>query len=69
VYAFDPSLSIQMDTSLINNATLTIPWEDLRPGLAQIVLIEALDVSKLRRGFDHIEQVIDRWIEKRKVPA
>jgi hypothetical protein len=41
----------------------------LRPGLAQIVPIEVLDDSELRRGFDEIDQVIDRWIEKAKVPA
>ena len=41
----------------------------LRPGLAQIVPIEVLDDAELRRGFDQIDRVIDRWIEKRKVPA
>ena len=41
----------------------------LRPGLAQIVPDEVLDDSELRRGFDQIDEVIDRWIEKRKVPA
>ena len=41
----------------------------LRPGLAQIVPIEVLDDSELRRGFDQIDQVIDRWIDKNKVPA
>jgi hypothetical protein len=41
----------------------------LRPGLAQIVPIEVLDDAELRRGFDRIDRVIDRWIEKRKVPA
>ena len=41
----------------------------LRPGLAKIVPIEVLDDSKLRQGFDQIDQVIHRWIEKRKVPA
>ena len=41
----------------------------LRPGLAQILPIEVLDDSKLRQGFNQIDQVIDRWIEKRKVPA
>jgi hypothetical protein len=41
----------------------------LRPGLAQIVPIEVLDDTELRRGFDQIDRVIDRWIEKRKVPA
>jgi len=41
----------------------------LRLGLAQIVPIEVLDDSKLHQGFDQIDQVIDRWIEKTKVPA
>ena len=41
----------------------------LRPGLAQIIPEEALDDSELRRGFDQLDEVIDRWIEKRKVPA
>ena len=41
----------------------------LRPGLTQIVPIEVLDDDDLRRGFDQIDRVIDRWIEKRKVPA
>jgi hypothetical protein len=31
-YAFDPSLSVQLDTALINKATFKIPWEDLSPG-------------------------------------
>jgi hypothetical protein len=41
----------------------------LRPGLAQIVPIEVLDDSELRRGFDQIDATIDRWIAKAKVPA
>ena len=41
----------------------------LQPGLAQIVPIDVLDDSELRRGFDEIDQVIDRWIEKAKVPT
>ena len=41
----------------------------LRPGLAQIIPIEVLDDSEFRQSFDQIDQVIDRWIEKRKVPA
>ena len=41
----------------------------LRPGLAQILPIEVLDDSQLRQSFDQIDRVIDRWIEKRKVPA
>lgn len=31
-YAFDPSLSIKMDTAEINNIVYTVPWEDLKPG-------------------------------------
>jgi hypothetical protein len=27
-YAFDPSLSLKMDTALINEITYTVPWED-----------------------------------------
>ncbi len=30
-YAFDPSLSLQLDTSAINIATFKIKWEDLKP--------------------------------------
>jgi hypothetical protein len=41
----------------------------LRPGLAQIVPIEVLDDSELRRGFDQIDAAIERWIAKAKVPA
>ena len=40
----------------------------LRPGLAQIVPIEVLDASELRWGFDQVDQVADRWIEKKKIP-
>jgi hypothetical protein len=32
VYTFDPSLATQLETALINEAVLPIPWEDLKPG-------------------------------------
>ena len=32
VYAFDPSLNWQIDTAVINQMTLQVPWEDLEPG-------------------------------------
>jgi hypothetical protein len=32
VYAFDPSLSWRLDTAVINQMTLRVPWEDLTPG-------------------------------------
>src|SRR4051812_12589708 len=41
----------------------------LRPGLAQIVPEEALDDSVLRRGFDAFDEMLDHWIEQRRVPA
>jgi hypothetical protein len=34
-YAFDPSLSLKIDTALINDITYKIPWEDegeIKPG-------------------------------------
>src|SRR5580700_6211926 len=31
-YAFDPSLATQLDTALINEAVLRVPWEKLEPG-------------------------------------
>ena len=41
----------------------------LRPGLALIVPEEARDDSELRRGFDAFEEMLDHWIEQRRVPA
>jgi hypothetical protein len=32
VYAFDPSLDWQLDTAVINQLTLHVPWEELKPG-------------------------------------
>ena len=41
----------------------------LRPGLAQIIPEDARDDSELRRGFDQLDESIDRWIEREKIPA
>jgi len=41
----------------------------LRPGLALIMPQEAPDHSELRRALDHVDLVIDSWIQKRKVAA
>jgi hypothetical protein len=41
----------------------------LRPGLAQIIPEEALDDCDLRRSFDQLDETIERWIEREKVPA
>jgi hypothetical protein len=34
VYTYDPSLSTQLDTALVNQAVLCVPWEKLEPGPA-----------------------------------
>src|SRR6185503_12093708 len=31
-FAFDPSFNWQLDTAVINQITLQVPWEELRPG-------------------------------------
>src|SRR5690349_780597 len=31
-YAFDPSLSIKLDTAVINNIVYKVPWEEVSPG-------------------------------------
>lgn len=31
-YAFDPSLSLKLDTSVINNITYKVEWEEVKPG-------------------------------------
>lgn len=41
----------------------------LRPGLARIIPEDARDDSEMRRGFDQLDEKIDRWIEQQKVPA
>jgi hypothetical protein len=41
----------------------------LRPGLAQIIPEDARDDSELRRGFDQLDDTIDCWLERQKVPA
>ncbi|HEV8581047.1 MAG TPA: hypothetical protein VGX68_18430 [Thermoanaerobaculia bacterium] len=44
VYAFDPSFNWQLDTAVINQMTLQVPWEDLAPGPAGEYL-EVVDVD------------------------
>jgi len=41
----------------------------LRPGLAVITPEEAREDSELRRGFDQLDVMLGRWIEREKVPA
>lgn len=49
-YAFDPSLSIQLDTAMINAITYKIPWEDLKPGPVG-EYIEVVDYDPSSRSF------------------
>src|SRR3954466_12390153 len=41
----------------------------LRPGLAQVVPEEVLDDSVLRRGFDAFDEMLDHWIEEKRISA
>jgi hypothetical protein len=41
----------------------------LRPGLAEIIPEATVNDSELRRGFDQLDEKIERWIERQKVPA
>ena len=41
----------------------------LRPGFAVIMPEAILDESDLRRGFDQFDEMLDRWIRQKKVPA
>ena len=41
----------------------------LRPGLAQIIPLEAREDSDLCRAFDEFDEKVDRWSTREKVPA
>ena len=41
----------------------------LRPGLAQLIPSEAVDDSRLRQGFDRLDEIINNWLNQQKVPA
>ena len=49
-YAFDPSLSLNLDTAPINEVTLRIPWEPLAPGPVGEYL-EVIDRDPASDGF------------------
>jgi hypothetical protein len=48
VYAFDPSLNWQIDTAVINQMTLQVPWEEVRPGPVGEYL-EVVDIDPASR--------------------
>jgi hypothetical protein len=50
IYAFDPSLNWRIDTAVINQMTLQVPWEDLEPGPVGEYL-EVVDVDPASRCF------------------
>lgn len=43
-YAFDPSLSTQLDTAVVNHVTFRVPWEDVGPGPVG-ELVEVVDID------------------------
>jgi hypothetical protein len=50
VFAFDPSLNLSLDTAVINNLTLSVPWESLDPGPVSEYL-EVVDVDPSSNAF------------------
>ncbi|HEY3568757.1 MAG TPA: hypothetical protein VGP73_12550 [Thermoanaerobaculia bacterium] len=48
VYAYDPSLGWQIETAVINQMTLQVPWEELKPGPVGEYL-EVVDVDPASR--------------------
>jgi hypothetical protein len=61
VYAFDPSLSWQIETLGINQMTLRVPWEDLRPGPVGEYL-EVVDVDPASGFFYPPVDLDDRFV-------
>jgi hypothetical protein len=41
----------------------------LRPGIAQVIPPEADEDTRLRRGFDQLDETINQWLQEQKVPA
>lgn len=58
-YAFDPSLSLQLDTSLINKITYRIPWEDASTGLLPGPVGEYLEVIDYDPTVEKYYQPVD----------
>src|SRR4051812_42083484 len=54
-YAFDPSLDTQLETAVINQLTVEVPWEDLKPGPAG----EYLEVVDHDPAGDYFYQPVD----------
>ena len=60
-YAFDPSLSLQLDTAVINNITYKVPWEELKPGPVG-EYIEVVDFDPSSNSFYQPVDLDDKYI-------
>jgi hypothetical protein len=60
-YAFDPSLSLQLDTSVINDITYKIPWEELKPGPVG-EYIEVVDYDPSSNSFYRPVDLNNRYV-------
>jgi hypothetical protein len=60
-YAFDPSLSIKMDTAEINNIVYTVPWEELKPGPVGNY-IELIDYDPTTKKFYKAVDLNDSYV-------
>ncbi|ARO54867.1 hypothetical protein B2G69_12495 [Methylorubrum zatmanii] len=59
IYAFDPSASLQLQTAVINTATVTLRWEELEPGPVG-EYVEVIDVDPSSGGFYEPVDLDDR---------
>lgn len=50
IYAFDPAASLDMQTAVVNTATVTLPWEDLEAG-PKGEYVEVVDIDPASGGF------------------
>ncbi|MBL0112561.1 MAG: hypothetical protein IPP42_17680 [Saprospiraceae bacterium] len=60
-YAFDPSLSLQLDTTVINIITYKIPWEELKSGPVG-EYIEVVDFDPSSNSFYRPVNLDDKYI-------
>ncbi|CAO4171672.1 hypothetical protein [Methylorubrum populi] len=61
IYAFDPSASLQLQTAVVNTATVTLRWEELEPGPVG-EYIEVVDVDPSSGGFYEPVDLDDRTL-------
>ena len=61
VLSFDPSLATRIETSTINEITVEIPWEDLRPGPIGDCL-EVVDVDHASGMFYHPVDLNEKYL-------